>query len=142
MEEKLMSNPFYAMAMEWMMDNDLNTLENGKHVIDGDNLWVNIVDSRMKTPDEAKLEVHDKYIDIQIPLSGPESFGIKARSACTQPIGEMDTVRDILFFEDDFDEVLEAGIGQVVTFAPCDAHAPLIGEGTIHKAIFKVKVVE
>lgn len=140
--ENLMNNPHYAAAMQYIMENDLNALENGKHVIDGDNLFVNIVDSQMKTMEEAKLEVHDKYIDIQIPLSGPETFGVRDRSACVKPIGEMDPAKDILFFEDEFDEVLEAGIGQVVTFAPCDAHAPLIGEGTIHKAIFKVKVVE
>lgn len=140
--ENLMNNPNYAAAMQFIMENDLNALPNGKHVIDGDNLFVNIMDCQLKTMDEAKLEVHDKYIDVQIPLSGPETFGVKDRSACTKPVGEMDPVKDILFFEDEFEEVLEAGIGQVVTFAPCDAHAPLIGEGTIHKAVFKVKVVE
>ena len=31
-------------------------------------------------------------------------------------------------------------VGQAITFDPDTAHAPLIGEGTIHKAIFKVKV--
>ena len=30
--------------------------------------------------------------------------------------------------------------GEMITFEPEQAHAPLIGEGTIHKAIFKVKV--
>ena len=29
--------------------------------------------------------------------------------------------------------------GEVITFEPDTAHAPLIGEGTIHKAIFKVR---
>ena len=30
--------------------------------------------------------------------------------------------------------------GGSITFDPDTAHAPLIGEGTIHKAIFKVEV--
>lgn len=140
MAENLMENPNFAKAMEWMMDNDLNALAAGKHVIDGDNLWVNIVDAELKTVEQARLEVHDSYIDIQIPLSGPETFGVKARSECTKPAGEMDPEKDILFFDDEIEEVIEAAKGQVVTFAPDTAHAPLIGEGNIHKAIFKVKV--
>ena len=64
-----MENPYYAAAMEYIRNNDLNALENGKHILDGDNLFVNIVDSQMKTPQQARLEVHDQYIDIQVPLS-------------------------------------------------------------------------
>ena len=141
MEKNLMNNPFYAKAMEYLQDTDLTELKTGKHVIDGDNLWVNIVDSKLKTPEEARLEVHDKYIDIQIPLSKEETFGIKPRSACRQPVGEMDPVKDILFYADPVEETVTVKAGGVITFAPDTAHAPLIGAGTIHKAIFKVKVV-
>lgn len=135
-------NKYYEEAMRFMMENDLNAMENGKHVIDGDNLWVNIVENDLRALEDAKLEAHDKYIDIQIPLSGPETFGVKDRSECCKPIGEMDRKNDIIFFDDEIEEVLEAGVGQVVTFEPCDAHAPLIGEGRIRKAIFKVRVEE
>lgn len=141
MEEKLMQNPYYAKAIEFIRTTDLNTLENGKHFIDGENLFVNIVDSTMKTPQQARLEVHDKYIDIQIPLSQGEVFGVKPRSECKDPVGQMDPVKDILFYSDPVEQTIEAGIGEVITFAPEMAHAPLIGEGNIHKAIFKVRVV-
>ncbi|MGM9734815.1 MAG: YhcH/YjgK/YiaL family protein [Candidatus Cryptobacteroides sp.] len=141
MDEKLMNNPYYAKAIEYIRTTDLNALENGKHPIDGDNLFVNIVDSNMKTPQQARLEVHDKYIDIQVPLSKEETFGVKPRSECKCPVGEMDTVKDILFYSDPVEETVSAGIGEAITFAPETAHAPLIGEGTIHKAIFKVKVI-
>ena len=136
-----MQNPYYAKAIEFIRTTDLNTLENGKHFIDGENLFVNIVDSTMKTPQQARLEVHDKYIDIQIPLSKGEVFGVMPRSECKDPVGEMDPVKDILFYSDPVEQTIEAGIGEVITFAPEMAHAPLIGEGTIHKAIFKVRVV-
>ena len=65
----LESNKYYQAALEYIKTTDLAALENGKHLIDGENLFVNIVDSAMKTPEQARLEVHDKYIDIQIPLS-------------------------------------------------------------------------
>lgn len=141
MDKKHMENPYYAKAMEFIRTTDLNALENGKHFIDGDNLFVNIVDSNMKTPQQARLEVHDKYIDIQVPLSKGETFGIKPRSECQSPVGEMDTVKDILFYADPVENTVSAEIGEAVTFAPETAHAPLIGEGTIHKAIFKVRVI-
>lgn len=141
MEEKLMKNPYYAKAIEYIQTHDLNALENGKHFIDGENLFVNIVDSNMKTPQQARLEVHDKYIDIQIPLSKEETFGVTPRSECRQPDGEMNVEKDILFYKDPVTETVTCAPGEVVTFAPETAHAPLIGEGSIHKAIFKVRVI-
>ena len=141
MEDKLMQNPYYVKALEFIKDTDLNSLENGRHVIDGDNLYVNIVDSDMKSLGQARLEVHDRYIDIQVPLSKPETFGVTPRSECREPDGEMNTEKDILFFKDPVEETKTIAPGEAVTFAPDTAHAPLIGEGKIHKAIFKVKVI-
>ncbi len=137
-----MNNPYYAAAMEYIRTHNLNEMENGVHQIDGDNLYVNIVDSNMKTPQQARLEVHDKYIDIQIPLSKDETFGVCPRSECKEPDGEMNTVKDILFYKDPVTTTVTVAKGELISFAPEDAHAPLIGEGTIHKAIFKVRVTE
>lgn len=137
----LENNPYYQEALKYIKEHDLNKLENGKHVLDGDNLYVNIVDSDMKTPAVARLEVHDKYIDIQVPLSKAESYGVKPRSECKEADGEYNPVKDIMFYKDKDWKTISAKPGEAVTFAPDTAHAPLIGEGKIHKAIFKVKVV-
>ena len=48
-------NPNYIKALEYMAGTDLSSLENGKHVIDGDKLFVNIVDSQLKTPERHAL---------------------------------------------------------------------------------------
>lgn len=133
-------NPNYIKALEYMAGTDLSSLENGKHVIDGDKLFVNIVDSQLKTPEQARLEVHDKYIDIQVPLSKDESFGVKPRSECREADGEFNAEKDILFYKDKDWETVTVKAGEKIVFDPATAHAPLIGEGTIHKAIFKVKV--
>ena len=134
------NNKYYLAALEYIENTDLSELENGKHLIDGDNLFVNIVDSQMKTPEQARLEVHDKYIDIQVPLSGEERFGVKPRKDCTEPDGEFNAEKDILFYKDKDWTTVTVKVGEAITFDPDTAHAPLIGEGTIHKAIFKVKV--
>ena len=134
------NNKYYLQALQYIAETDLSALENGKHLIDGEALFVNIVDSGMKTPEQARLEVHDKYIDIQVPLSKAERFGVKPRKDCTEPDGEFNAEKDILFYKDRDWTTVTVEPGQAITFDPDTAHAPLIGEGTIHKAIFKVKV--
>ena len=141
----LKNNIFYRKALEFIATTDLDSLEPGTHTIDGENLYVNIVDSQLKTPEQARLEVHNKYIDIQVPLSGPESFGVKPRSSAKNPEGEMNVEKDILFFSDKEWQTITVGQGQPVTFDQDTAHAPLISPdgkpGVIHKAIFKVRAI-
>lgn len=134
------NNPNYLKALEYIENHDLNEIELGKHLLDGDNLILNIVDSNMKTPEQARLEVHDVYIDIQVPLSKAESFGVKPRSECKEQDGEFNREKDLLFYKDKDWTTVTVNPGEAITFEPDTAHAPLIGEGTIHKAIFKVKV--
>ena len=135
------NNPNYLKAVECIAETDLGELELGKHFLDGDNLFGNIVDSQMKTPEQARLEVHDKYIDIQVPLDKEESFGVKPRRECVDPDGEFNEEKDILFYKDKDWTTVTIKPGEAITFDTDTAHAPLIGEGTIHKAIFKVKVL-
>lgn len=140
MKQKLLSNPNYVKALEYIETHDLTVMENGTYEIDGDNLYVNIVDSKLRPREKARLEVHDRYIDIQIPLSGDETFGVKPRSLCAGQDGQMNVEKDIMFFADPVYDLMTVKRGEVVVFAPEEAHAPLIGDGMIHKAIFKVKV--
>lgn len=136
------SNPYFQRALEYIQQNDLNALSNCRHTIDGDNLWVNIVDSELRSLSEAKFEAHNQYIDIQIPLSAQESYGVKSRSECQQPIGDFNETDDYILFEDEITSIETRQPGEMIVFTPEDAHAPLIGEGSIHKAIFKVKVAD
>ncbi len=137
---ELDNNPNYLNAVKFIEENDLSLLEVGKHVIDGDKLWVNIVDADLRQAEDARLEVHNDYIDIQVPMSGEESFGVKPRRECVDPDGEYDAEKDILFYKDKDWTTVTVKPGEAITFAPDTAHAPLIGIGKIHKAIFKVKV--
>ena len=140
MDKTLMGNPNYAAAIDFIKTHDLTKMEKGKHIIDGKNLYVMIVDTELRPKEQARLEAHDMYIDVQVPLSVEESFGIKPRKDCKFPDGEMDPENDIMFFNDEITETITAQPGDIITFAPDMAHAPLIGQGTTHKAIFKVKV--
>lgn len=140
METSIERNPYYIEAMDFIRTHDLSLLAAGRYAIDGDNLYLNIVDAQMRPSVEARLEVHDRYIDVQVPLSCQETFGIKSRAECTESDGSMDTEKDIMFFNDVIDTFVNVRPGEVMVFPPDTAHAPLIGEGHIRKAIFKVRV--
>ena len=67
---------------------------------------------------------------------------MKNRSECQQPIGEFNEADDYIFFEDEIIAIENRQPGEMIAFTPDDAHAPLISEGPIHKAIFKVRASE
>ena len=133
-------NQYYAEALAFIGSENLMALTPGKLEIDPGNVWVNIIEPDMRPSTEARLETHDEFIDIHVPLSADESFGVKPRSECTSPIGENDTVNDILFYDDPIDKTVLVKAGEMIVFAPDTAHSPLIGSGKIRKAIFKVRV--
>lgn len=131
----------FAAAFDYLKSQDLYALAAGRYDIDGDKIYMMIVEDKdMKTPENAFLEVHDKYIDIQIPISAEEGFGWSQRSDCKQVKTQMDTVKDIQFFLDKPTTYVTLTPGQFIIFFPHDAHAPLVGEGKIKKCVLKVLI--
>ena len=90
-------NPLFAQAIEYLKNTDLNALEIGKVKLQGDDLVVNIAQTSPKNKEAAKLETHNKFIDIQIPLSGNEVMGYTAGNDL--PTAEYNAEKDITFFE-------------------------------------------
>ena len=133
-------HPLFAKAFEFLTSQDLGALEPGKHPIDGDNMWANIMHAPLKDLQTANMEVHDKYIDIQVVIKGKETHGWIARSACKNPRGEMNTEKDVLFFDDTATTYVTLYDGEFAIFFPEDGHQPMIGEGEIRKCIIKVRV--
>ena len=132
-------NPRFEEVGEFLEQNDLAKLENGRHVIDGDKLFVNVEDDKGKTKDEAVIEYHRKMIDIQVPLNIPETYGYT-------PVADLPDAP----FDEEKDIAKQPGIkphnfvtlqpGEFAIFFPQDGHAPCIADGMIHKAVFKVAV--
>lgn len=82
--------------MEYLKTTDLNAQELGKVKLQGDDLVVNFSQTKPKTKEEAKLETHNQFIDIQIPLSGVEVMGYTAREDL--PEADYDADKDISFY--------------------------------------------
>lgn len=134
-------HPRLKKAFELIASTDWTALEPGIHELDGRDIYVNIMERDLKKKGDAKLEVHDEYIDIQILLSGSaESFGWSERKALNKPQGEFNKEKDILFFDDEPQTYYTLQPGQFTVLFPQDGHAPLVGEGKVRKAIVKVRM--
>ncbi len=72
-----------------------------------------MIECELKKPEEAKLEVHDAYIDVQVVVRGTESFGWSEREALRRPCGPFDAEKDIRFYDDAPPDLLHARAGAV-----------------------------
>ena len=139
-------HPLFRQAFEYLyshLDKFADPASDGRHTVQGDDLFVMVGDHRLKRPEEALLEAHDRYIDLHVMISGTESFGWAQRAACTDPRSAFDAGKDIVFYNDLPTSVATVLTGEFVVFFPEDAHAPLIRpegvQGGTRKAIFKIK---
>lgn len=134
-------SPRLAQAFDYINSTDLESLTEGRHDIDGDNLFVNIMVRDLKEAADAKVEVHNTYVDIQVLICGEiEGFGYIPRCDLKKAVAEFDAANDIQFFEEAPQTIYYMKKGQFTILLPQDGHAPLIGSGKVKKAIFKVKL--
>ncbi len=133
-------HPLFAKAFAFLRRPDLAGLPSGRHEIDGDRVYAIIARDDARSREAAPLEVHRRYIDIQAPLATVEQMGWRALGQCQRPGAEFDAARDLGFFADAPSAWVAVSPGEMAVFFPADAHAPLVGVGSMHKAIVKVAV--
>lgn len=131
-------NPLFSQAIEFLKSTDLNAHEIGKVKLQGDDLVVNFAQARSKTKEEAKLETHNRFIDIQIPLDGVEVMGYTPRADL--PDAEYNAEKDITFYPGLAESYLTIKPGMFVIFFPEDGHAPGVTPDGVKKVIVKVLV--
>ena len=131
-------NPLFAKAMEYLKTTDLNAQELGKVKLQGDDLVVNFSQTKPKTKEEAKLETHNQFIDIQIPLSGVEVIGYTPRTDL--PEEAYNAEKDITFYKGLAKDYLTITPGMFAIFFPQDGHAPGVTPDGVKKVIVKVRV--
>lgn len=131
-------NPLFNQAIEFLTKHDLATLEVGKIHLKGDDLVVNVAQTTPKTKEDAKLETHNKFIDIQIPLSGTEIFGYTPATSCLPADAVYNAQNDITFFEGLSESYIAVKPGMFAIFFPEDGHAPGISDTGVKKIIVKV----
>ena len=131
-------HPNLDTAIDWLYSHTLDALENGRTIIDGENVFVNVMDADLRDAEGATFEYHRRYADLQIDLSGSEHWGWASEG---KPEGEFSTESDAGFASGPEHAGGELGEGRFVIFFPGELHKPSCktpGCDHVRKAVVKI----
>ena len=130
-------------GLEYLMQNNLKLLENGRYDISGDDIYVNIQDYNTKPKENGLWEAHRKYIDIQYIIEGSEYIGTgEIENFVTEETYNAE--RDVEFLKTDKpQDFIRMDEGDFMILYPQDVHMPQISfENPVYvkKAVIKISV--
>lgn len=122
-------------------DHNLEDYEKGSHEIDGDRLFVNIVEYTTTTPENRFWEAHRDYLDIHVMLLGKEQID----TCFIQNMEQKEYVAedDFLPMEGEKNGSVILCPGDFLICYPSDGHRTAVAVSEpeqIKKAIFKVRI--
>ncbi|HWI18512.1 MAG TPA: YhcH/YjgK/YiaL family protein [Vicinamibacterales bacterium] len=116
-------SPRIARALDFLSQGNLATLADGKHPIDGENMFAIVQRTRTQPPGEGRWEAHRRYIDVQYLVKGTERIGVGHISRFTQE--PYDPELEVLWLSGEGD-YLTFREGTFMIFWPNDAHLPRV----------------
>ncbi len=131
-------HPLFGAAFRFLREMDPYELTDGKHLIQGDELFAIVERTNGRGRAESRVEHHRRYIDIQYVVSGNEQMGWLPIGNCQEASEAFDPKRDIGFYNDKPETWLNVVPGCFTIFFPEDGHAPLSGTGPVHKVVLKI----
>jgi biofilm protein TabA len=129
-------HPRMREAFDQLKRPDLATLPLGRNTIKP-YLHVDVVKGEMFPRENSKVEVHNRYIDIHVPLTGWEMIGWLDKGRCTKLIRTIPE-KDAELYEFMCESWNELRPGYFALYFTGEGHAPMVGQGTIHKVVVKV----
>lgn len=133
-------HPGFAAAFEYLRTRDFSTFKEGKHEIDGERMYLMMNRCPGRGRAGVLFEAHQKYIDIQLTVSGTEEMGWRRTATCEQVKTPYNLEADYALFTDPVTFWMSTPPGYFAIFFPDDAHAPLAAECDLVKAVMKVAV--
>ncbi len=139
-EKYLSLNPNFVKAMEFLQNSNLQDLPLGRNEICGDLIFANVVEAKSKSKSEAPIEIHRKYIDVHVPLSGDELIGYTPLAEL--PYAEFVEADDAALYPLSLSarDYFNVRRGEFAIFFPQDGHAPAITPTPLKKIILKVAI--
>ncbi len=128
-------------CLAYALEHDLQSFEKGRYEIEGDDLYVNVVEYQTASVEERIWEAHKKYIDLHLMLCGQEQIDLSFIQ--NMKLKEYVEKNDFLPMdgEKNCSVVLHADDFLICDFS--DGHRTGIavdGKESIKKAIFKIKI--
>lgn len=139
-EKYLSLNPNFVKAMEFLQNSNLQDLPLGRNEICGDLIFANVVEAKSKSKSEAPIEIHRKYIDVHVPLSGDELIGYTPLAEL--PYADFVEADDAALYPLSLSarDYFNVRRGEFAIFFPQDGHAPAITPTPLKKIILKVAI--
>ncbi len=128
-------------CFEYLREHDLVSYGKGSHIIDGDRLFVNIVEYTTTEAENRFWEAHRDYLDVHVMLKGREQIDINFIR--NMELKEYVKKDDFLPMEGEKNASVVLEPGDFLVCCPNDAHRTAVAAGrpeTIKKAIFKVLI--
>ena len=132
-------SPLMDKVVDFFRKTDLASLEPGRIDLQGDDLFVNVNRQGAQMRDEAPIEAHREYIDIQVPISSDEEMGFLSAPFMPAHSKAYNADRDVAFYPGLCDTYLNVRKGMFVVFFPGEGHAPAITRDGILKLIVKIR---
>ncbi|MBQ6693319.1 MAG: YhcH/YjgK/YiaL family protein [Bacteroidaceae bacterium] len=133
-------NPNFPIAIDFILNTELDKLPLGRNEVCGDKVFANVMEAQPRTKEEAPIEIHRKYIDIQIPLTGDEVMGYIPKTEL--PEREYDEQGDASLYPVGMlaTDYVNVKRSMFTIFFPQDGHAPAVTPVKLRKVIVKVAV--
>ena len=135
------AHPLFSQAFDFIKQYLEEKKPVGKYEILGDALFAMVQEYDSK--EDAKMEVHDKYIDLQFIVSGEEKmlWAPREELAIITPFPENKDTEIVAVGDRNATMILHAG--EFAIFYPNDAHKPGLAVDTpkpVEKIVVKIKV--
>lgn len=133
------------VLIDWLGTHELGDMPIGRVQVEGDKVFANVMDARTRTYEQARYEVHHRYMDLQADIEGVECF--KVTPGAVVPLSPFDEVTDKGYYEcaSDNDDELYGTLadGHFALFVVDEPHMPnLVAPGAevgpIRKVCFKI----
>lgn len=141
LEEYPFLDPQVMECFAYARDHDLLGLEKGSHAIDGERLFVNIVEYTTTAPEERFWEAHRQYLDLHLMLRGREQIDLGFIQNMAQK--EYVPADDFLPMDGEKTASVILRAGDYLLCCPSDGHRTAVAAEApeaIKKAIFKIRI--
>ncbi|TCK93256.1 YhcH/YjgK/YiaL family protein [Natranaerovirga hydrolytica] len=144
-KEKAAYSETIQKAVDFLINTDCSKLEEGKHVIDGDKIFANVMDKVTQEKEKRAPEAHIKYIDVQYLDSGKEIIGYAKTSDALVVKEDNLEAKDVVKYTNEVPNEIDLQLlpGDFGIFFPEDIHRPLCAFGepaNVRKVVVKIAV--
>lgn len=112
-----------AIGLDYVKNTDMSAMEPGKYEV-AEGITAIISEYNTKELTDARLEAHEKFIDIQYIISGEEFIGYAPLNGQTPTI-PYDAERDVVFYNEEV-SFTKLETGMFAIYFPTDLHQPCV----------------